>query len=97
MKKTIAVAASLMAVALAGCGGGGMPEADDSPEGQAYAYRQAVMELIANKMGTVNGMARGEIPDDQAAFTKAAAAVIAFTAVRQTSMSGSIIVRRFGS
>lgn len=49
---------------------------DDSPEGQAYAYRQAVMDLIANKMGTVGGMARGDIPDDQAAFTKAAADLV---------------------
>ena len=52
---------------------------DDSPEGQAYAYRHAVMELIASKMGTVGGMARGEIPDDQAAFTKAAADLVTLT------------------
>jgi len=76
MRKTIAIAASLVALSLAGCGGGGMPEEDDSPEGQAYAYRHAVMELIANKMGTVGGMARGDIPDDQAAFTKAAADLV---------------------
>lgn len=75
MKKTIAIAASVVLAALAGCAGGGAPE-DDSPEGQAYAYRHAVMELIAAKMGPVGGMARGEIPDDQATFTKAAADLV---------------------
>jgi cytochrome c556 len=79
MRKTIVIAASLALVALAGCGGGGAPMADDSPEGQAYAYRQAVMDLIAAKMGTVGGMARGDIPDDQAAFTKAAADLVTLT------------------
>ena len=79
MKKTIAIAASLVLVALAGCAGGGAPEVDDSPQGQAYTYRQAVMDLIASKMGTVGGMARGEIPDDQAAFTKAAADLVTLT------------------
>ena len=76
MKKTFAFAASAVLVALAGCAGGGAPEVDDSPAGQAYVYRQAVMDLVANKMGTVGGMARGEIPDDQAAFTKAAADLV---------------------
>jgi cytochrome c556 len=76
MNKTFAFAASAVLVALAGCAGGGAPEVDDSPAGQAYMYRHAVMELIAAKMGTVGGMARGEIPDDQAAFTKAAADLV---------------------
>lgn len=77
MKKTLAIAASVAVVALAGCGGGGGAAVeDDSPEAQAYEYRHAVMELIANKMGTVGGMARGDIPDDQAAFTKAASDLV---------------------
>jgi cytochrome c556 len=78
MKKTIAIAASVALIALAGCGGGA-PAVDDSPEGQAYVYRQAVMDLVAAKMGTVGGMARGDIPDDQAAFTKAAADLVTLT------------------
>lgn len=78
MNKTITVAASLALAALAGCGGG-EPMVDDSPEGQAYAYRQAVMDLVAAKMATVGGMARGDIPDDQAAFTKAAADLVTLT------------------
>ncbi|MGD8323654.1 MAG: cytochrome c [Gammaproteobacteria bacterium] len=78
MKKTIAIAAAATLFALAGCGGGA-PAMDDSPEGQAYAYRHAVMELIAAKMGLVGGMARGEVPDDQAAFTKAAADLVTLT------------------
>jgi cytochrome c556 len=57
---------------LAGCGGGGGGAEDDSPEGQAYQYRHAVMELAAAKNAILGGMSRGEIPDDQALFTKAA-------------------------
>lgn len=76
MKKMIAIAASAALLVLAGCGGGGAPVVDDSPEAQAYEYRHAVMELIAAKMAIVGGMARGDIPDDQASFTKAASDLV---------------------
>ena len=66
----IAAASALSLVAACGGGGGGV--ADDSPEGRAYTYRHAVMELAAAKNAVLGGMARGEIPDDQARFTKAA-------------------------
>jgi cytochrome c556 len=58
---------------LTGCGGGGMPADADTPEGQAFAYRHAVMEVLANKTATIGGMAREEIPLDEAVFTKATA------------------------
>lgn len=55
---------------LAACGGGGMAE-DDSPEGQAFEYRHSVMHVLAYKMGQIGGMAREEIPLDEAVFDKA--------------------------
>lgn len=74
MRKINAIAIVASVALLAGCGGsgGGMAEADDSPEARAYGYRHAVMELVAAKNGILGGMARGEMPDDQALFTKAA-------------------------
>jgi len=56
-------------LALTACGGGGMVE-DDSPAGQAFAYRHAVMTLAASKMATIGGMAREEMPLDEAVFVQ---------------------------
>jgi cytochrome c556 len=67
---TAVVSAALLVGACGGGGGAGME--DDSPEGRAYMYRHAVMELVAANNAVLGGMARGEIPDDQARFTKAA-------------------------
>jgi cytochrome c556 len=61
---------------LAACGGGGAPAEDDSPEGQAYLYRHSVMELVARKNAVLGGMARGEVPDDEALFRKSAADLV---------------------
>ncbi len=59
---------------LGACGGGGAPAFDaESPAGQAYLYRQSVMTLAANKMAMIGGMAREEIPLDEAAFVQATA------------------------
>lgn len=57
-------------LALTACGGGGMVE-DDSPAGQAFAYRHSVMTLASSKMAKIGGMAREEIPLDEEAFVKA--------------------------
>ena len=65
------IAATSALLLLGACGGGGMAE-DDSPEGRAFGYRHAVMELVAAKSATVRGIASGDIPDNQALFTKAA-------------------------
>ena len=59
-------------VLAAGCGGGAV-EVDDSPEGQAFRFRHAVMVVVADKMLTIGGMARGEIEADDTLFTKSAA------------------------
>lgn len=81
MKITFSILASLSFLSLAACGGGGGgPAADaETPEGEAYAYREAVMHLIADKMGTIGGMAREEIPVDEAVFTKATADLVALS------------------
>lgn len=60
----IALAASM----LTACGGG--MEEDNSPEGQAFEYRHSVMHVLAYKMGMIGGMAREEIPLDEAVFDK---------------------------
>lgn len=67
---TAVVSAALLVGACGG--GGGAAVEDDSPEGRAYMYRHAVMELVAANNAILGGMARGEIPDDQARFTRAA-------------------------
>jgi cytochrome c556 len=57
---------------LAACGGMGGQQFDpESPEGEAYLYREAIMTLVADKMATIGGMAREEIPLDEAKFVKA--------------------------
>jgi len=71
---TAAVAALLVTAACGGSGGGAA--VDDSPEGQAYAYRDALMLLIARKNGILGAMSRGEAPDDRALFTKSASDLV---------------------
>jgi cytochrome c556 len=78
MKKTFTRIASIGAVValgltVASCGGGGgQAELDDSPEAQAFRFRQAVMRVIAQKMVPLGGMSRGDIEVDEALFTKSA-------------------------
>lgn len=73
--RVLAVAAALGMALTAGCGGGGIDRdaLAETPEGQAFLFRDAVMTLVASKMLTVGDMARGDIPADDAVFTKAAA------------------------
>lgn len=75
MKMTFRIASIGAMIALgvtAGCGGGGSAEVDDSPEAQAFRFRDAVMTIVAQKMVPLGGMARGEIPVDEELFTKTA-------------------------
>lgn len=77
MKKscsTLLAATAAIGMALtAGCGGGVDRDAlAETPEGQAFLFRDAAMTLIASKMLTIGDMARGDIPADDAVFTKAA-------------------------
>lgn len=75
----LGVAAAIGLALTAGCGGGGVDRGAlaETPEGQAFLFRDAVMTLVASKMLTLGGMARGEIPADDAVFTKAAADIAA--------------------
>jgi cytochrome c556 len=56
-----------------GGGGGGAPADADTPQGQAFQFRQSIMRVAASKLGTIGGMARQEIPLDEAVFVKATA------------------------
>lgn len=58
--------------ALSACGRAGPPYDPDSPEGKAYVYRHAVMELADAKARLLAGMAREELTLDEPAFVKAA-------------------------
>jgi cytochrome c556 len=92
---TIAVAAAALLIT-AGCGGGGGAAADDTPEGRAYVFRHSVMELLAQKVGMMRGMANGEIPLDRAAFVKSAsdAATLAGMATEGFEQEGIVAMSR---
>jgi cytochrome c556 len=77
----------LVPVAIVACGGTtAQAPADDTPEGAAFQYRQAVMRSIAYKVAQARGMAQGEIPVDAALFTKHA---------RDTATLASMITEGF--
>jgi cytochrome c556 len=63
---------------LAACNQAPAPEStaaavdEDSPAYRAYEYRHGLMHVIGAKAGTLRGMAMGNIPPDDARFTKAA-------------------------
>ncbi|MBN1238788.1 MAG: cytochrome c [Gammaproteobacteria bacterium] len=65
-------AVAALGLTVAGCQGGGEAELEDTPEAQAFLFRQAVMRVIAQKMVPLGGMARGEVPVDEELFTKSA-------------------------
>ena len=62
---------SILFVTACGQSGGGTEE-DDSPEAEAYRYRESVMHVAERKMITLGEMAREEIPVDEAVFAKSA-------------------------
>ena len=60
---------------LAGCGqqgagGGANAQADDSPEYQAFEFRDGAMHALAWKVGKLRAMAQGDIPVDNAVALK---------------------------
>lgn len=71
IRRTVGSVAVLGLVLTAGCGGGGQ-ELEDTPENQAFLFRDAVMTIVADKTLTIGDMARGEIPADDELFTKSA-------------------------
>lgn len=68
------LSAVLVPMLVVSCGGqkapaGGAAQAD-TPEAQAFGFRDGVMKAIAWKVGKLRGMAMGEIPVDEAAAKK---------------------------
>lgn len=59
---------------LAGCskGGGGaeMQKIPDTPQGNAYKFRNGLMEVMAYKLEPLGKMARGSMPVDEKEFVK---------------------------
>lgn len=51
-------------------GGGANAQADDSPEYQAFEFRDGVMHGLAWKVGKLRAMAQGDIPVDNAVALK---------------------------
>lgn len=72
-------ALGFLALSACGGGGGGAPADADTPEGQAFQYRQAIMRALANKMATLGEMAREEIPLDEAVFEKSVHDLVALS------------------
>jgi len=60
-------------LALAACGqqsGKSGAQAEDTPEQQAFEFRDGLMRAISWKVGRLRGMAQGDIPVDDAAALK---------------------------
>ena len=79
---------------LTACGGGmGGPQFDpESPGGEAYLYRESIMTLVADKMGLIGGMAREEIPLDEAKFVKATHDLAALSGMLMEGFENDTIV-----
>jgi cytochrome c556 len=69
--------ASLVSLLLVACGGATQAPVDDTPEGAAFQYRQAVMRGIAYKVAQARAMAQGETPANDATFAKNASDIAA--------------------
>ncbi|MGD8340297.1 MAG: cytochrome c [Gammaproteobacteria bacterium] len=79
-------------MALAACAGGGPSYDPDSPEGEAYEFRHAVMHLAGVRMEFINNMAREQIPLDEAAFVKAATDLAVLTAMMPEGYENDVLV-----
>jgi len=77
---------------LVACAGGGPSYDEDSPEGQAYEFRHAVMHLAGVRMEFINNMARDQIPLDEAAFVKAASELAMLTAMMPEGFQTDVLV-----
>jgi cytochrome c556 len=89
-------------LSLAACGqqggGGTTAQADDSPEYQAFEFRDGVMHGLAWKVGKLRAMQQGDIPVDNAAALKnardtaALAGMLADGFIPNSIVKGSIAV-----
>ncbi len=70
LTKLTTLAAVVSLALVASCGGSGPSEQDDSPEAEAFRFRNAVMEIAAYKATRIGGMHREEIPLDEDEFVE---------------------------
>jgi cytochrome c556 len=69
--KTAAIACFVLSLSACGQqGGGANAQADDSPEYQAFQFRDGVMHGLAWKVGKLRAMSQGDIPVDNAVALK---------------------------
>lgn len=69
--KLALLGALLLPLFVASCGGGGgAATEDDSPEANAFRFRDGLMQGISWKMTRIGGMASGDVPANNEQFTK---------------------------
>jgi cytochrome c556 len=80
------ISAVCMIAALAACSQANGPQPgaaaavdEDSPAYRAFEYRHGLMHVIGPKAATLRGMAKGDIPPDDARFRKAASDLAALS------------------
>jgi len=76
-----------------GSGGGAAAPADDTPEQQAFEFRDGVMHALSWKVAKLNGMAQGEIPADDAGSVKIAHDVAALAGMLTDGFIPNSIVK----
>jgi cytochrome c556 len=96
--KVALLACSFLALAACGqqsgsAGGKGAAPAEDTPEQQAFEFRDGVMHALAWKVGKLNGMAQGEIPADDAVSVKTARDVAALAGMLADGFIPNSIVK----
>lgn len=91
--KTLGIATLVLGFStLAACGGGGPSYDPESPEGQAYEFRHAVMHVAGVKMQLINNMARETIPIDEAQFVEAAQQLAVLTSMMHEGFESELTV-----
>jgi cytochrome c556 len=101
MKQHFAKLASLAALllALAACGqqsgsaGKAAAPAEDTPEQQAFEFRDGLMHALGWKVGKLRGMAAGDIPVDDAVAVKSARDVAAIAGMLTDGFIPNSIVK----
>jgi cytochrome c556 len=95
--KVALLACSLLVLAAcvqsSGPGGNAAAPAEDTPEQQAFEFRDGLMHALSWKVGKLNGMAQGEIPADDAAAVKNARDVAAIAGMLTDGFIPNSIVK----
>jgi cytochrome c556 len=93
--KVALLACSFLALAGCGQGGGGKAgaPAEDTPEQQAFEFRDGLMHALSWKVGKLRGMAQGDIPVDDAVAVKSARDVAAIAGMLTDGFIPNSIVK----